>query len=121
MDLETLVLTRNTWPIEVNRHATSQTDIDKLRQTFQKEGREFVEELYREFLNREPDLEGLEVHTSLLTSGSTKNSIMEAILWSVEGQDLLSSSVTLDLQVKNLSISGSRFNSSLYNSVMNSS
>lgn len=71
MDLEqkkTLVLTRNTWPIEVNRHGTSQTDIDKLRQTFQKEGREFVEELYREFLNREPDLEGLEVHTSLLTS-----------------------------------------------------
>jgi glycosyltransferase involved in cell wall biosynthesis len=44
----------------------------------------------------------LEVHTSLLTSGSTKNSIMEAILWSVEGQDLLSSSVTLDLQVKNI-------------------
>ena len=41
-------------------YGTSPTLIDKLRQTLQKEGREFVVELYRELLNREPDPDGLE-------------------------------------------------------------
>ncbi len=83
-------------------YGTSPTLIDKLRQTLQKEGGEFVVELYRELLNREPDPDGLEAHTSLLKSGFSKISIIKAILLSHQGQDLLSSSLTLDLQVKNI-------------------
>ncbi|MFK7694077.1 glycosyltransferase [Paenibacillus sp. HJGM_3] len=62
----------------------------KLQMIFQLEGYEFVTELYREFLNREPDPGGLQDHVNLLASGMPKINIVLGIMMSQEAQSLYS-------------------------------
>ncbi|CAM3878180.1 glycosyltransferase [Alicyclobacillus pomorum] len=60
-----------------------------LYHVFRRDGQEFVSELYRELLNREPDDVGLTHHVNLLTNGTTKATILKHLLFSTEGQALL--------------------------------
>ncbi|MFK7694080.1 DUF4214 domain-containing protein [Paenibacillus sp. HJGM_3] len=60
----------------------------KLQMIFQLEGHEFVTELYREFLNREPDPGGLQDHVNLMASGMPKINIVLGIMLSQEAQNL---------------------------------
>ncbi|OPA80201.1 hypothetical protein BVG16_05515 [Paenibacillus selenitireducens] len=50
------------------------------------EGVEFISELYRQLLNREPDLPGLQHHVSLLSRHTSKISIINSFLQSDEAE-----------------------------------
>jgi GT2 family glycosyltransferase len=69
------------------------TVMQRLQKIFQKEGHEFVAALYRELLNREPDINGLSDYVTCLLEGAPKMAIVEGILFSEEARMLLTSSV----------------------------
>jgi GT2 family glycosyltransferase/glycosyltransferase involved in cell wall biosynthesis len=60
-----------------------------LRRIYQREGQEFVAELYRELLNREPNHGELLLHVNMLSTGHSKISIVSQILSSQEAHDIL--------------------------------
>jgi hypothetical protein len=64
------------------------TIILKLQQLFQKENEAFVAEAYREFLDREPDPQGLRQHVRALRAGIPKIAVIAAIVQSDEANRL---------------------------------
>lgn len=60
-----------------------------LHRIYQREGQEFVAELYRELLNREPNHGELLLHVNMLSTGHSKISIVSQILSSQEAHDIL--------------------------------
>lgn len=77
--------------------ASSQTAIPpessiagRLHREMSTDGRDFVVEMYRQLLSREPDVGGLDAHLGLLSSGQSKWAVVDSLLWSAEGQALLS-------------------------------
>ncbi len=66
--------------------------VQRLRKILQKDHEEFITELYRELLNREPDMEGfVHVHVNLLSSRTPKMAIIKEIFSSEEAHALLAS------------------------------
>lgn len=86
---------------------------DRLRELFQLDDVGFVTELYREFLEREPEAEGLEGHLHLLRSGLTRYQIVAGIAGSQEALQKMNGSELPVLAMSTLGANG-RFGNQLF-------
>ncbi|EJW16609.1 hypothetical protein PAV_5c01910 [Paenibacillus alvei DSM 29] len=71
--------------------------IQTLHQMFRLEEEAFVSELYRQVLNREPDLSGLSHFVGLLRAGHTKLTIMIQFMKSKELKQALTREGRIDM------------------------
>lgn len=79
--------------IRIHRHepAISERTFQSMSQLLQLDGHRFVTEVYRQFLNREPEPEGLHIYAQLLAGGMPKLEIIASVLLSDESNYLLRS------------------------------
>lgn len=69
-----------------------------LKKLYSKSNHEFITELYRECLHREPDPPGLQHHLNLLSLGASKLSILVGIVQSEEAKSCLEKNISIHPQ-----------------------